>query len=58
MKPIEQQNVKLRRRYDELLNEFQAVSAELHPGCTNFGTFSGKEPYKAVWCKNRIGGLV
>ena len=22
------------------------------------GRFSGKEPYKAVWCKNRIGGLV
>ena len=22
------------------------------------GRFPEKEPYKAVWCKNRIGGLV
>jgi hypothetical protein len=42
MKPIEQQNVKLKRRYDELLNGFQAVSAALHPGYTNFGTFFRK----------------
>ncbi len=42
MKPTEQQNVKLKRRCDEIVNGFQAVSAELHPGCTNFGTFFQK----------------
>ena len=42
MKPTEQQNAKLKRRCDEIANGFQAVSAELHPGCTNFGTFFRK----------------
>lgn len=42
MKPMEQQNVKLRRRGDEIANGFQAASAELHPGCTKFGTFFRK----------------
>ena len=42
MKPIEQENAKLKRRYDEIMNRFQATSAVLHHNYTNFGTFSRK----------------
>jgi hypothetical protein len=42
MKPIEQKNAKLKRRYDEFSNEIREISAVLHHNYTNFGTFSRK----------------